>query len=110
MPITGDAFQNLTTSPGFYLLVIERDFTDILYGSYIGGSISGEHVDGGTSRFDRKGVVYQSVCGGCGGNSDFPVSSGVWSNQNLSANCNNLVFRNFNFNIIFSYGNKYYER
>jgi len=99
MPITGDAFQNLTTSPGFYLLVIERDFTDILYGSYIGGSISGEHVDGGTSRFDRKGVVYQSVCGGCGGNSDFPVSSGVWSNQNLSANCNNLVFK-FDFELI----------
>ena len=99
MPLTGDAFQSTTTSPGFYLLVIERDFTDILYGSYLGGSISGEHVDGGTSRFDRNGIVYQSVCGGCGSNSDFPTSPGAWSDQNLSGNCNNLVFK-FDFELI----------
>ncbi len=99
MPLTGDAFQSSASSPGFYLLVIERDFVDILYGSYLGGSISGEHVDGGTSRFDRNGIVYQSVCGGCGSNSDFPTSPGAWSDQNLSGNCNNLVFK-FDFELI----------
>ncbi|MDG1147002.1 MAG: gliding motility-associated C-terminal domain-containing protein [Crocinitomicaceae bacterium] len=99
MPLTNDAFQSTTSSPGFYLMVIERDFTDILYGSYLGGSVSGEHVDGGTSRFDRNGVVYQSVCGGCGGNNDFPTSTGAWSDQNLSGNCNNLVFK-FDFELI----------
>ena len=28
---------------------------------------SAEHVDGGTSRFDKDGIVYQAVCAGCSG-------------------------------------------
>lgn len=102
MPVTPDAFQG--TAPNgfdFYLLVIEREFggPDPLYGSYIGGSASQEHVDGGTSRFDKNGVVYQSVCGGCGGNSDFPTTPNAHSDLNLSTNCNNLVFK-FDFELI----------
>lgn len=100
MPITSNAFQS--TAPNgfdFYLIVIERDMTGLLYGSYIGGASAEEHVDGGTSRFDKNGVVYQSVCAGCGGNSDFPTSPGAWSNSNLSSNCNNLVFK-FDFELI----------
>jgi gliding motility-associated-like protein len=103
MPVTpATAFQ--ATAPNgfdFYLLVIERDFggPNPLYGTYIGGSAAQEHVDGGTSRFDKNGVVYQSVCGGCGGNSDFPTSPGAWSSSNLSSNCNNLVFK-FDFELI----------
>jgi gliding motility-associated-like protein len=100
MPVTANAFQ--ATSPNgfdFYLFVLERSMNTLLYGSYIGGSVSQEHVDGGTSRFDKNGVVYQSVCGGCGANADFPISTGAWSNQNPSPNCNNLVFK-FDFQII----------
>ena len=93
MPITPNAFQTNSTNVDFYLLVIERDFADTLYGSYIGGGLAGEHVDGGTSRFDKNGIVYQSVCGGCGGVTDFPTTAGAWSSQNLSGNCNNLVFK-----------------
>lgn len=100
MPVTSDAFQQ--TSPNgfdFYLIVIEREFNSLLYGTYMGGSTSREHVDGGTSRFDKNGVVYQGVCGGCGGNSDFPTTPGAWSDQNLANNCNALVFK-FDFNLI----------
>lgn len=102
MPVTPDAFQG--TAPNgfdFYLLVIEREFggPDPLYGSYIGGNAANEHVDGGTSRFDKNGVVYQSVCGGCGGNSDFPTTPMAHSDSNLSTNCNNLVFK-FDFELI----------
>ncbi|NVK63682.1 MAG: gliding motility-associated C-terminal domain-containing protein [Flavobacteriales bacterium] len=102
MPVTPDAFQG--TAPNgfdFYLLVIERDFggPDPLYASYIGGSSAQEHVDGGTSRFDKNGVVYQSVCGGCTGVSDFPTTPGAHSSSNLSTNCNNLVFK-FDFELI----------
>ncbi len=102
MPTTANAFQG--TAPNgfdFYLLVIERDFggPTPLYGSYIGGASAQEHVDGGTSRFDKNGVVYQSVCGGCGGNSDFPTTPGAHSSSNLSSNCNNLVFK-FDFELI----------
>jgi gliding motility-associated-like protein len=100
MPVTSSAFQ--ATSPNgfdFYLFVLKRDFSDVLYASYLGGNIAKEHVDGGTSRFDKNGIVYQSACGGCPGQSDFPTTPGAHSNQNLSSNCNNLVFK-FDFNLM----------
>ena len=33
----------------------------MIYGSYFGGSSSNEHVDGGTSRFDKNGKIYQAM-------------------------------------------------
>lgn len=99
MPVSSNAFQSTTTGFDFYLMVLQNNFNGLLYGSYLGGAIAQEHVDGGTSRFDKNGVVYQSVCGGCGGFSDFPTSSQAWSSTNNSANCNNLVFK-FDFQLI----------
>jgi gliding motility-associated-like protein len=99
MPVSSNAFQSTTTGFDFYLMVLQNNFNGLLYGSYLGGTIAQEHVDGGTSRFDKNGVVYQSVCGGCGGFSDFPTSSQAWSSTNNSANCNNLVFK-FDFQLI----------
>lgn len=99
MPISSDAFQSTTAGFDFYLFVYKRDFSGLLYASYLGGNQSHEHVDGGTSRFDKNGVVYQSVCGGCGGHSDFPTSANAWSNLNLSSNCNNVVFK-FDFQLL----------
>lgn len=100
MPVSPNAYQQLAPNGfDFYLIVIEREFSDLLYGTYMGGPVSNEHVDGGTSRFDKNGVVYQGVCGGCGGNSDFPTTPGAWSDQNLASNCNALVFK-FDFNLI----------
>jgi gliding motility-associated-like protein len=100
MPVSSDAFQaNPANGFDFYLFVYKRDFSGLLYGSYLGGNQAEEHVDGGTSRFDKNGVVYQSVCGGCGGHSDFPTSANAWSNNNLSSNCNNVVFK-FDFQLL----------
>ena len=102
MPTTPDAFQASSDDGfNFYLFVLDRTFNFKIYASYIGDPLSAEHVDGGTSRFDRNGVVYQSVCGGCGGHSTFPTypNPGAWSNSNLSSNCNNIVFK-FDFAII----------
>ncbi|MEO8734162.1 MAG: T9SS type B sorting domain-containing protein, partial [Flavobacteriales bacterium] len=67
------------------------------YATFFGGAQSLEHVDGGTSRFDKQGNVYQAVCAGCGGHSDFPTTPGAWSNTNNSSNCNLGVFK---FNLI----------
>lgn len=93
-PTTDDAFmENPTNSTDFYLFVMDRNFDDIIYGSFIGGPQADEHVDGGTSRFDRNGIVYQSVCAGCGGLSDFQTTQNAWSGTNQSPNCNNLVFK-----------------
>jgi len=101
MPITPDAFQsNSGNGYNFYLIVLSYEAEDLLYATYLGGGQSQEHVDGGTSRFDRMGVVYHSACGGCGANSDFPTfPADVWSPTNNSANCNNLVFK-FDFKIV----------
>ena len=94
MPVTADALQ-ATPAGGaeFYLMVMKADMSNILYGSYIGGPQSDEHVDGGTSRFDKNGIVYQCVCAGCGGNDDFPTSVGAFSSVNNSTNCNAVVYK-----------------
>ena len=90
---TPDAFQSTTDGSDFYLLVLEADASAVTYASFFGGNISSEHVDGGTSRFDRKGIIYQSVCAGCGGNNDFPIfpANAVSAINNNS--CNNGVFK-----------------
>ena len=87
MPLTGDAEQLTTDGSDFYFFVLERDAQSLLYGSYFGSNSASEHVDGGTSRFDKAGNVYQAVCAGCGGN-NFPTTPGVWSTTNGSTNCN----------------------
>lgn len=93
MPITADAFKDTTDGRDFYLCVLSENAGELLYGTYFGGNSSAEHVDGGTSRFDSKGIVYQSVCAGCGAQQDFPVTPGAWSTVNASNNCNNGIFK-----------------
>lgn len=99
LPITGNAYQSTTDGSDFYLMVLDKDAIGLLYGTFFGGATSREHVDGGTSRFDKDGNVYQAVCAGCGGNSDFPTTTGAWSNTNNSSNCNLAVFK-FNVDVI----------
>jgi gliding motility-associated-like protein len=98
-----NAFQSTTNGSDFYLLVIKDDFSAPVYGTYYGGAQSAEHVDGGTSRFDRKGIIYQSVCAGCGNHDDFPIfPSNAVSPVNASNNCNNGVFK-FDFELPLTY-------
>lgn len=93
MPITDDAFQSGTDNSDFWFGLLSQGAEDLIYGSFLGGSQSAEHVDGGTSRFDKNGTVYQAVCAGCGGNSDFPTTPGAWSSTNDSFNCNMALFK-----------------
>jgi len=97
MPVTADAFQKTTTGNDFYFIVLTDDAKTFLYGTYMGGERSLTHVDGGTSRFDKGGVVYHAVCSGCntgtGPSSDFPTTSNAWSRVNRSQNCNNAAFK-----------------
>ncbi len=87
MPITGDAIQSTTDGSDFYFIVLDRDAQNLLYGTYFGNNGAAEHVDGGTSRFDKKGTIYEGVCAACGGGS-FPTSPGAYSSTNGSSNCN----------------------
>lgn len=93
LPLTPDAFQSDTDGSDFYLAVLSEDGSELIYATYFGGGTSREHVDGGTSKFDKDGSVYQAVCAGCGGNSDFPTTPGAWSATNPSSNCNLGVFK-----------------
>ena len=101
-PITTDAWQSQSDGQDFYIGVFDSDMSGLEYGTffgelhYSGCSGSGrDHVDGGTSRFDRNGNIYQSVCASCGGCQQFPTfpDPGAWSNTNNSSNCNNAVFK-----------------
>jgi len=87
------AIQTTTDDQDFYVMVMTDDASAIWYATYFGSNNDEEHVDGGTSRFDKKGVIYQSVCAGCNGKSTFPTTPGVVSNTNNSPNCNNAVFK-----------------
>lgn len=93
MPLTADAFQSTTDGSDFYLMVLDQNAAALNYGTYFGGGLSAEHVDGGTSRFDKHGTVYQAVCAGCPGHNDFPTTPGAWSTTNGSFNCNLGVFK-----------------
>lgn len=90
MPVTPNAMKSVSDNRDFYFIVLTRDAGSLLYGSFFGQDGGfGEHVDGGTSRYDQQGVIYQAVCA-CYGNGlrDYPVSKpypitpGVWGPVN----------------------------
>ncbi len=104
MAVTPGAYQPLTDGQDFYMMVLGPNAATLDYATYFGelhgtASLGNDHVDGGTSKFDRKGFIYQSVCASCGGSNSFPTfpNPGAWSNTNNAVNCNNAVVK-FNLN------------
>ncbi|MBL7835959.1 MAG: gliding motility-associated C-terminal domain-containing protein [Bacteroidetes bacterium] len=95
--ISNDAIQKTTDNSDFYLIILGKNARKLMYATYYGGNLTEDHVDGGTSRFDKKGVVYQSVCASCPepGNhyDDFPISAGAPFKTNLSPRCSNASFK-----------------
>jgi gliding motility-associated-like protein len=107
MPVTSDAIKRLTDNRDFYFIVLKKNASALLYGTFFGqddnsASIS-EHVDGGTSRYDQNGVIYQGICANCnGGETDarYPTTPGVWATANGAGNdgCNEAAVKiAFNF-------------
>src|SRR6266487_5424819 len=96
MPTTPDAIKSSTDGKDFYFFVLKKNATAQLFGSFFGETNIGgcDHVDGGTSRFDQNGVVYEAICGNCKALDpsvrDFPVTPGAWSTTNPAngAGCN----------------------
>ncbi len=113
MDITSDAEQSVTDGQDFYIMVMFGDASALDYATFFGeqhygtGYCGHDHVDGGTSRFDRMGNIYQSVCASCGnigasGGSascnEFPTTTGAAFEDNGGIvnddwTCNNAVFR-----------------
>lgn len=100
LPLTDNAAFKTTDGSDFYLFVLSRNAEQLLYATYFGGTRTYDHVDGGTSRFDKRGAVYQSVCASCPLSypqqnriSDFPVTSGAYAETNSSPRCSNASFK-----------------
>ena len=79
----------------FYFFVLKKDATSQLFGSHYGenGGNTGDHVDGGTSRFDANGVIYQAICANCQGRVSnpqvfFPATANAWARINGGIGCN----------------------
>ncbi len=81
------------TGEDFYFFVLAKNATSQLFGGFFGSPSIGDHVDGGTSRFDKNGVIYQAICGGCGGSNSVPTTVGAHSRTNPSGNCNLVAFK-----------------
>ena len=100
MPTTSGAFRSTTDGNNFYIALLEKDAKSLLYATFFGGDNSsaasaGDHVDGGTCRFDKQGFIYHSTCS-CnrpGVPSSFPTTPNAWSRTNPSVNCNNAAFK-----------------
>jgi gliding motility-associated-like protein len=96
MPVTPNAIKPVTDASGsdFYFFVLKKNADSILYGSFFGQEdpplsvqnphTFGDHVDGGTSRFDRNGVIYQAICANCFKSVAFNGTPGAWSTTNKS--------------------------
>ncbi len=61
------------TEGGFYLAAYGPEIETLEFATYYGAN----HVDGGTSRFDKNGIVYQGVCT-IGG---FPTNDDAWASD-----------------------------
>ncbi|MCC2548961.1 hypothetical protein LJY25_21125, partial [Hymenobacter sp. BT175] len=85
MPISPNATKPTTDGLDFYFLQLGANAATLDYGSYFGSTTTGEHLDGGMSRFDKKGTLYQTQCGGCGG-TNFPIqpTAGYYQLSNIT--------------------------
>src|SRR5690606_28030546 len=102
LPLTADALDATTDNADFYFFVLEKNAASQLYGTYFGqtGGLA-DHVDGGTSRFDPEGIIYQALCANCGGGSgatNVPTTPGSWSPTNPATNGCNLQMVKIAFN------------
>ncbi len=109
MPVTSDAQQSTTDGRDFYFIVLGSGMSTLRYATFYGRYCNvageeweGEHVDGGTSRFSKHGIIYQGICASCGGApgtssiscpAAFPTTLGVWSTTDSSFNCNEAALK-----------------
>lgn len=74
--------DHLPGQGGFYFFVLEHNASSQLFGAFVGSNdkddFDGVHVDGGTSRFDKSGVIYQAVCT-CGPDTALPTANAAYT-------------------------------
>ncbi|HRH47106.1 MAG TPA: PKD domain-containing protein [Panacibacter sp.] len=101
LSVTPDAIRSASDGSDFYFFILEKNALSQLYGTYYGNFDNvpdvGDHVDGGTSRFDKEGVIYEALCANCNGIGIFPTTPGnVWGRNNNAqsgAGCNEAALK-----------------
>lgn len=100
LPITNNISEvqgarAISDGEDFYFMVLDASWEKVNFGAYFGEfqGPQGDHVDGGTSRFQKDGTIYQAVCASCGGTNNFPVSDSAYSIINESPNCNMAILK-----------------
>ncbi len=88
LPLTSDAIDQGGNNT-FYLAKLSPNAEGLEFGTYYGNA---SHVDGGTSRFDKSGVVYQGVCSCVPGGNVMNTLPNAYSQIN-SINCSIGVFK-----------------
>ncbi|MCP9767056.1 gliding motility-associated C-terminal domain-containing protein [Lacihabitans sp. LS3-19] len=100
LPVTDNAFSKTTSGNNYYFAIFEKGLKSLLYGTFFGSTPPsnlederGDHLDGGTCRFDKKGVIYHSACV-CKSFDfvDFPLKNAVEPNHR-NGNCNMAAFK-----------------
>lgn len=96
--VTPDAYQSGTSGNNFYIAVLGSDASYLKYATFMGGLTGpANHVDGGTSRFDKDGRIYHAVCASCANNlfNGFPTTPGAFSNTAPAGGfaCNMACFK-----------------
>jgi gliding motility-associated-like protein len=79
MATTAGAIQRTTDGADFYFIVLKKNADSLLYATFFGQvNYFSDHVDGGTSRFDKQGIIYEAICANCYGPPNiFPTTPGV---------------------------------
>ncbi len=105
LPVSADAYQKQANNDAgdFYFLVFSKDCKDNLYSTFFGqdGGFA-DHVDGGTSRFDPSGAIYQTFCS-CSNRSSPNIrnqlvgTANAWASRRGNSECNMFSIR-FDFN------------
>ncbi|MCP9761469.1 DUF7948 domain-containing protein [Lacihabitans soyangensis] len=100
LPITENAFKKSTSGSNYYFAIFEKGFKSLLYATYFGSTPPsnadeerGDHLDGGTCRFDKNGTIYHSACV-CKafGFVEFPLKNAAEPNHR-NGNCNMAAFK-----------------
>lgn len=95
LPITAGALQPITDGQDFYLFVLAPEADSLSYATFLGEPFESDHVDGGTSRFNKNGVIYQSICASCsaGPFGNFPTTPTSVFPNNRSPRCSNVSLK-----------------
>jgi gliding motility-associated-like protein len=92
MPLTADAFQ--TGTDDFWMGALDRNFEELIFGSYFGSTNDEDHTHTGVNRFDPQGIVYHSICGSA---QTWPTTSDAIGRTRTFSGGQDIITFKFNF-------------